>query len=102
MSTPPMNRAQKRAMQKMGALTAEGTPTRTVRTPPTPRPKEERATIRTFLKEVRAELRKVVWPNREEVRNYSIVVLITVILLTTFIAVLDYLFGSATLWLYSR
>ena len=102
MSTPPMNRAQKRAMQKMGALTAEGSPTRTVRTPPTPRPKEERATVRTFIKEVRAEMRKVVWPTREEVRNYSIVVLITVIVFTAFVAVLDYLFGSMTLWLYDR
>ena len=44
----------------------------------------------------------MVWPSREEVRNYSIIVLITVIVFTAFIAVLDYLFGSATLWLYDR
>ena len=102
MSTPPMNRAQKRQMQKMGAMTAEGVPTRTPRTAPTPHAKEERTGFRQFLKEVRAELRKVVWPSREEVRNYSIIVLITVVVFTAFVAVLDYLFGSATLWLYDR
>ena len=102
MSTPPMNRAQKRQLQKMGAMTAEGAPTRTPRTAPAPRPKEERTGFRQFLKEVRAELRKVVWPSREEVRNYSIIVLITVVVFTAFVAVLDYLFGSATLWLYDR
>jgi preprotein translocase subunit SecE len=97
-----MNRAQKRAMQKMGAVTAEGAPVRTPRTPPTPRPRDERTGFRQFLREVRSELRKVVWPSREEVRNYSIIVLITVVLFTAFVAVLDYLFGSASLWLYDR
>src|SRR5262245_12423888 len=100
MSTPPMNRAQKRAMQKMGAVTAEGAPVRTPRTAPAPKPKEERTGVGQFLREVRAELRKVVWPNREEIRNYSIIVLITVVLFTAFVAVLDYFFGSASLWLY--
>jgi preprotein translocase subunit SecE len=42
-----------------------------------------------FLKEVRIELKKVIWPNREEVVNYTIVVLITVAVVTTFILVLD-------------
>jgi preprotein translocase subunit SecE len=102
MSTPPMNRAQKRAMQKMGAVTAEGAPVRTPRTAPAPKPKEERTGFGQFLREVRAELRKVVWPSREEVRNYSIIVLITVIVFTAFVAVLDYFFGSASLWLYDR
>ena len=82
--------------------TAEGAPVRTPRTAPAPRPKEERTGFRQFLSEVRAELRKVVWPSREEVRNYSIIVLITVVVFTAFVAVLDYLFGSATLWLYDR
>lgn len=102
MSTPPMNRAQKRQLQKMGAMTAEGAPVRTPRTAPAQRPKDERTGFRQFLKEVRAELRKVVWPSREEVRNYSIIVFITVVVFTAFVAVLDYLFGSATLWLYDR
>ena len=102
MSTPPMNRAQKRQMQKMGAVTAEGAPVRTQRSAPAQRQKEERTGFRQFLREVRAELRKVVWPSREEVRNYSLIVLVTVVIFTAFVAVLDYFFGSATLWLYDR
>lgn len=86
----------------MGAINEAGAPVRAPRTPPTPRPKEERTTPRQFLREVRGELRKVAWPTREEVKRYSIIVLIAVVLLTTMIALLDYFFGLAVLWLYDR
>ena len=102
MSTPPMNRQQKRALQKMGAVNAEGAPVRTARTAPAPKAKDDKTSFGQFLREVRAELRKVVWPTKDEVRRYSIIVLITVILFTAFVALLDYVFGSATLWLYDR
>ena len=59
-------------------------------------------TPRQFLREVKGELRKVAWPTREEVRNYSIIVLIAVVVFTTFVALLDYGFGVAVLWLYDR
>ena len=97
-----LNREQKRQLKKMGALTEQGTPTRAPRTAPAPRPKEERTSPRQFLREVRGELRKVAWPTREEVRNYSIIVLIAVVLVTTLVAVLDYAFGLGVLWLYDR
>ena len=87
MSTPPMNRQQKRALQKMGALNAEGAPVRTARTAPAPKAKDDKTSFGQFLREV---------------RRYSIIVLITVILFTAFVALLDYFFGSATLWLYDR
>jgi preprotein translocase subunit SecE len=96
-----MNRQQKRQMQKMGAINENGAPVRTAPTAKS-KPKEERTSPREFLREVRAELRKVAWPTKEEVRNYSIIVLITVIVMTALVALLDYLFGSATLWLYDR
>ena len=70
--------------------------------PPRPRPRTTSTSFGQFLREVRAELRKVVWPTKDEVRRYSIIVLITVILFTAFVALLDYFFGSATLWLYDR
>ena len=47
-----------------------------------------------FLREVRGEPRKVAWPTKSEVINYSIIVLIAVVLLTAFIAGLDWFFGS--------
>ena len=94
------NRQQKRQMKKMGALTAEGSPTRTQ---PAPRPaKRERTSFPQFLGVVRAELRKVAWPTRPEVRSYSILVLVTVVIFTTAITVLDYLFGTGALWLFDR
>ncbi|MBK5092219.1 MAG: preprotein translocase subunit SecE [Actinobacteria bacterium] len=42
-----------------------------------------------FLKDVRIELKKVIWPSKSEVVNYTIVVLVTVTVVTTFILVLD-------------
>ena len=62
------NRQQKRQMKKMGALTAEGNPTLTQ--PPPRAAKRERTSIPQFLREVRAELRKVAWPTRPEVRSH--------------------------------
>jgi preprotein translocase subunit SecE len=39
----------------------------------------------------------VAWPTRDEVVNYSIVVLVTVVLLTALIFGLDYIFGEFVL-----
>ena len=83
-------------------MTAEGAPTRTPRTAPTPRPKEERTGFRQFLREVRAELRKVVWPTREEVRNYSIIVLITVVVVHHLRRRARLPLRLGALWLYDR
>ncbi len=52
------------------------------------------ARITKFLKEVRSELRKVNWPNRKELTAYTAVVLVTVLLVTTFIGVIDFIFSS--------
>lgn len=53
-----------------------------------------------FGREVRTELRKVSWPTRAEVINYSIVVLVTVIILTMFIGAIDWLFSTFVLELF--
>lgn len=45
-----------------------------------------------FLKESREELRKVVWPGREEVLNSAMVVLAAVILISLFLFGIDRLF----------
>ncbi|EPR29177.1 Protein translocase subunit secE [Geobacillus sp. WSUCF1] len=42
-----------------------------------------------FLKEVVRELKKVSWPNRKELVNYTAVVLATVAFFTVFFAVVD-------------
>jgi preprotein translocase subunit SecE len=51
---------------------------------------------------VRGELRKVAWPSRSEVINYSVIVLFTVVILTAYIATLDFAFGEAIFKLFER
>ena len=65
-------------------------------------PTEKRTTAPQFLREVRGELRKVAWPTRAEVVNYSIIVLVAIVLLTAYVAFLDYGFGDVLLKLFSR
>ena len=98
-----MNRQQKRMLQRQGQLGADGEPTARRRaTPQAPKPAEERTTPVQFVREVRGELRKVAWPTRGEVVNYSIIVLVAVVLLTAYVAALDYGFGDVLLKLFSR
>ncbi len=98
-----MNRQQKRMLQRQGQLGADGEPQARKRTaPPAPRPKDERTSPVQFVREVRGELRKVAWPTRPEVVNYSIIVLVAVVVLTAYVAVLDYVFGDLILRLFSR
>jgi len=99
-----MNRQQKRMLQRQGQMGADGAPVARKRAaaPPAPRPKEERTSPAEFLREVRGELRKVAWPTRPEVVNYSIIVLVAVVLLTAYVAALDYGFGEVLLRLFQR
>jgi len=98
-----MNRQTKRQLQRQGQLGADGAPAARKRpAPQAPRPAEERTSPAQFLREVRGELRKVAWPSRPEVINYSIIVLITVVVLTTYIALLDLAFGEAVFKLFER
>ena len=46
--------------------------------------------IRQFLREVRAEMEKVSWPGRQEVRAATIVIIALVVLLAAFIGAVDY------------
>lgn len=47
--------------------------------------------ILRFFREVRAELRKVAWPNRKELTSYTIVVLVAVAIVAVYVGVIDYL-----------
>ncbi len=46
--------------------------------------------ITKFLREVRVELRKVAWPNRKELVNFTIVVIVAVLIVAAFIGVVDF------------
>lgn len=43
----------------------------------------------TYVKDVRAEMRRVVWPNRQEVINSSTVVVTTLVIFVVMIFVVD-------------
>jgi preprotein translocase subunit SecE len=65
------------------------------------RPPAERAnffarlwrTIAHFLKEVEVELRKTTWPTRNELTKFTIVVMITVIVVSLYLALNDQVIG---------
>jgi len=97
-----MNREQKRMMQRQGELAPDGTPApRRPEPRATARPQSDRrATPSQFLREVRGELRKVAWPDRDEIIRFSVIVFVTVVLLTSFVALVDYLSTEGILYLF--
>jgi preprotein translocase subunit SecE len=42
-----------------------------------------------YLRDVRSEMRRIVWPNREEVRNMWLVVIVTLIFFSVFTLIVD-------------
>lgn len=53
-----------------------------------------------FLREVVAELRKVIWPNRKQMVTYTSVVLVFVVFMVAFISGLDLAFVKGVDWLF--
>lgn len=96
-----MNREQKRLLQRQGEMAADGTPaSRERRAPRQGGPVEPRVGPRQFAREVRSELRKVAWPTRSETLNYSLVVLVTLIIVMGFVFAVDWVFSNAILRLF--
>ena len=107
-----MNREEKRRLQRQGQLGPDGNPA-----PAAGAVQDRQRRVRQsgqraatggnvltrstdFVRETRGELRKVAWPTRLEVRNYSIVVLVTLIILISLIFVLDYACSKSVLSLF--
>jgi preprotein translocase subunit SecE len=53
-----------------------------------------------FIRQVVFELRKVIWPTRKELVNYTTVVLVFVVVMAGIIAGLDYIFARAVLFVF--
>ena len=51
--------------------------------------------IRKFFSEVRAEMQKVTWSSREEIMGSTAVVLMTMLILSTFIGISDFVLSHA-------
>ncbi|WP_164737413.1 preprotein translocase subunit SecE [Georgenia sp. SYP-B2076] len=58
------------------------------------------AKIALFVRQVIAELKKVVRPTRSELLTYFVVVLVFVVAIMAFVGVLDLLFGQLVLWIF--
>lgn len=93
-----MNRQYKRAMKKQEQQQKKA-PRPQVKPPSDPNRKERTKPLQ-FFKEVIAELKKVAWPTRQEVVAYSIVVLVSVIVIAALIFGMDYVFTKAILALF--
>lgn len=53
-----------------------------------------------FLREIVAELRKVIWPSRQELITYTSVVIVFVVILVAIVSGLDFGFAKLTLWMF--
>jgi preprotein translocase subunit SecE len=60
--------------------------------------KRDRTTPALFLRQVMAELRKVIWPTRRELRTYTIVALVFVLVMVVIVTSLDYAFTKLVFW----
>lgn len=99
-----MNRETKRMMQRQGQVEADGSPSAR-RQPPaqaSKRPAKKRTSPVQFVREVRDELRQVAWPSRNEMVNYTAVVLTTLVLMVSLVFVLNYAFGRAVFFMFQK
>jgi preprotein translocase subunit SecE len=71
-----------------------------------PKKKEARpgpvARISTYVRQVVAELRKVIWPTRKELVTYTSVVLVFVAVMVTIVAIFDFAFTKAVLAVFGK
>jgi preprotein translocase subunit SecE len=88
-----MKRMQEKAerQQKKAGVDRQAAPAATTRRAQS-QEKRKRTGARQFLREVRQELKKVDWPTRRELISYTTVVLVTLIVMTSFVFGLDYAF----------
>ena len=86
-----MNRQTKRMMERDRKREAA------VRRPAVPQERKKRTGPRQFVREVRQELKKVAWPSRRELLSYTLVVLVSVVILTTYVFGLDFLISKGVL-----
>jgi preprotein translocase subunit SecE len=97
-----MNRQAKRMMQRQKATGPDRMEAMRQRRAAMPAERKKRTPPRQFLKEVRAELRKVAWPTRQEMVAYTVVVLVAVVVLTTLVFFMDLVFAKGILRIFGQ
>jgi preprotein translocase subunit SecE len=94
-----VNRQTKRLMKRQGG---EGAAPPERRRPAAPPAHRDRTNAKQFVREVRAELRKVAWPTKDEVVNSTIIVLVAVIVMGTLIFAMDFSFAKFVFFLFNE
>jgi len=62
--------------------------------------KRDRTTPALFIRQVAAELRKVIWPTRRELSTYTAVALTFIIFMIIVVTSLDYGFTKLVFWFF--
>jgi preprotein translocase subunit SecE len=62
--------------------------------------KRDRTTPAVFIRQVAAELRKVIWPTRRELGTYTAVAIVFVVFMTVLVTSLDYGFTKLMFWIF--
>ncbi len=60
------------------------------------------ARVRDFIRDVISELKKVVWPTQRQLINYTIIVLVFVVIVALIIAAFDFTFTQITLRIFGN
>ncbi len=96
---PTAARTPRPARGSTAARSADGGGTRSRAAAQRARTEEvrQRRNLRRFLREVVAELRKVIWPGRRELITYTTVVILFVAFMVALVAGLDVLFAQGVL-----
>jgi preprotein translocase subunit SecE len=62
--------------------------------------KRDRTTVALFVRQVVAELRKVIWPTRNELATYTAAALTFIIFMSVIVLSLDYGFTKLMFWVF--
>jgi preprotein translocase subunit SecE len=62
--------------------------------------KRDRTSPALFIRQVAAELRKVIWPTRNELVTYTVAALVFVVIMSTIVLTLDYGFTKLMFWVF--
>ena len=96
-----MNRQAKRMMQRQKATPQDRVEAMRERRA-TDLQRRKRTPPSEFLRQVRAELKKVAWPSRQELVSYTVVVLVSVVVLTSLVFGLDFFFSKVVLRVFGQ
>lgn len=62
-------------------------------------PKKKQNAISRYFRETVAELRKVNWPTREEATKLTWIVLTVIVIMSSFLGIMDYIFSRLMAWI---